>query len=98
MFIPKPNTYLIIDLPGEKLRAFIRKVLTPNKIVLQLLNVPLAKSHTYKMNDFVACKRVQGMFGEIWEAIESRPTLEDFVEKMDVKRTNIRTSGKKRKK
>lgn len=98
MFMPKTDTYLIIELPGEKLRAFVRKILTPNKIVLQLLNVPLGKSHNYKKDDYVACKRVQGMFGESWEAIEAKPTLDDFMENINVKRLNSGTLRKKRKK
>lgn len=96
MFTPKIGTYLLIDLPGEKLRAFVKKILNPNKVILQLTSVPLAKSHTYKMNDFVACARKKGIFGESWEAIESRPTLEDFVERMNVKRINSGTARKKR--
>lgn len=98
MFIPKIETYLTIDLPGEKLRAFVKKILTPNKIILQLLSVPLAKSHNYKQGDFVACARKKGIFGECWEAIESKSTLEAFVEQINVKRVNSRITGKKRKK
>lgn len=96
MFKPEINTYLTISLPGEKLRAYVRKILTPDRIVLELLNVPLAKSHNYKEGDFVACMRKRGIFGESWEAIESRPSLESFVEKIDVKRNNTGTNRKKR--
>lgn len=95
MFQPTIDTYLIIELPGEKLRALVRRVLNKNKIVLQLTNVPLAKSHTYKKDDFVACKRVQGMFGESWEAIESKPTLEDFVEQVNDKGNSAGVARKK---
>lgn len=93
MYKPTIDTYLTIDLPGEKLRAVVRKILTPNKVVIELTGCPLAKSHQYKKDDFVACKRTQGIFGETWEAIESKPNLEDFVEKIDAKhtrRTNVK--------
>lgn len=95
MFKPLLDTYITVDLPGEKLRALIKKILSETEIVLQLTSTPLAKSHTYKKDDFVACKRVAGMFGEIWEAIESRPSLEDFMEKVNAKRTNSRTGQPK---
>ena len=96
MFEPTLDTYLTIELPGEKLRALIKKILTKHKIVLQLTSVPLAKSHAYKQYDFVACKRVQGMFGETWEVMESKPTLEDFVEQVNDQRNSAGVARKKR--
>lgn len=98
MFIPTIDTYLTIDLPGEKLRALVRKVLNKNKIVLELTSVPLAKSHAYKKGDLIACKRVQGMFGEVWEVIESRPSLKDFVEQINDQGNDSGINRKKRKK
>lgn len=97
-FIPALETFLTIDLPGEKLRALVKKVLDKNKIILQLTSVPLAKSHNYQKDDFVACKRVQGIFGEMWEVIESRPSLKDFVEQVHDKGIDAGATRKKRKK
>lgn len=102
MFTPIIDSYLTIDLPGEKLRALVKKVINNNKIILQLTNQPLAKSHTYRKDDFVACIRKEGMFGEMWEVVESKPSLDDFVEQVNVVRfnakgRNAKVSGNKNK-
>lgn len=98
MFIPTIDTYMTIDLPGEKTRAVVMKILNDNKVVVQLISVPLAKSHMYQKDDYVACVRKNDMLGDTWKAQEARPTLEEFMEKIDVERTNIRANGKSSKK
>ncbi len=68
-YIPQENTYITVDLPGERIRAFVLTA-EENLIAVKLSNVPLAKSHTYKQNDIVLCSRVKDMFSEMWKPIE----------------------------
>lgn len=81
-YIPAENGYLIAQLPGERLRAIIRQVVTPDAVIVELTSIPLAKSHTYKRGDYVACRRNHVMGTEEWKAVEDqRISIEDLVEK-----------------
>lgn len=96
----KINEVLTIELPGERTRALICKILSPGKIILELTSEPLAKSHSYRKGEFVACVRKKSIFGEFWQVVETKPNLEDFVEKLNVTstRSNAGPTGKNSKK
>ncbi len=81
MFIPQEGNYLTINLPGETLRAIVEKLVTPDSIIAKIASQPMAKAaHSYKMGDFVACRRQRTMMGEAWEAAdERRPEVKELV-------------------
>jgi hypothetical protein len=69
-YIPKVGTFLTISLPGEVLRAEVQKVVTSDAIVVTIATEPLAKSHSYKFGQVIACRRHVGIFGEDWIVAE----------------------------
>lgn len=69
---PQEDTYLIADLPGERVRAMIRRVVTADAVIVELTSIPLAKSHTYTRGDYVALRRKDTSLGEIWEAVREQ--------------------------
>lgn len=75
---PQEDTYLIADLPGERVRAMIRRVVTPDAVIVELTSIPLAKSHSYQRGDYVALRRKATGLGEIWEAVrEQKISIEE---------------------
>lgn len=71
MFIPQAGSFLVISLPGETMRAKVDRVVSRNTVIVTL-SQPMAKSHTYRLGDIVACRRTPAPeFGsETWNAIE----------------------------
>lgn len=72
MFIPQVLSMLTIELPGEALRAMVERVVSSDSIVARIVSQPMAKSHSYKKDDIVACRRQKAMMGEVWAAIDER--------------------------
>lgn len=70
-FLPKVDQPLIIDLPGEKLPATVKRVVNKDTAIVELTNQPLAKSHTYKFRELVPVRRTPGMLGETWQAVSA---------------------------
>lgn len=68
-FLPKVNEALVVDLPGEKIPATVRRVVSKDMAIVELTNQPLAKSHTYKLRELVPVRRTEGMLGETWQAV-----------------------------
>ncbi len=68
-FLPRGGEQLVVDLPGEKIPATVRKVVSKDTAIVELTNQPLAKSHTYKLRELVPVRRTAGMLGETWQAI-----------------------------
>lgn len=58
---------MTVSLPGELLRALILKVVNEDSVIAEICTEPLAKSHNYKFNEIIACRRKKTMFGEDWE-------------------------------
>lgn len=80
---PQEDSYLIVQLPNERLRAMIRRVVTDDAVIVELTSVPLARTHAYQRGDYVACRRKLTDLGEIWEAVaEQKISLEQVAEKV----------------
>ena len=74
-FIPQVDADLTVVLPGETLRAKVRRVVNPDTVVVELTSAPMTRSHTYRKGDIVACQRDRGLGGEIWVAVEQRRAM-----------------------
>src|SRR5580765_7051066 len=74
MFQPTIDTVLTISLPGESLRAPVTKVIDANTVFVVLDAAPLnpAKSHSYRKDDMIACRRKRTVLGEEWVAFDDR--------------------------
>lgn len=89
---PQEDTYLIADLPGERVRAMIRRVVTQDAVIVELTSIPLAKSHTYQRGDYVALRRKDTGLGEAWEAVrEQKISIEEVA-------AEVKPKAKKKKK
>lgn len=75
MWIPAVDSFITIDLPGERLRAQVQKIVDEDTVIVEVTSQPMAKSHSYKFKDIIACRRQTGEFNEIWRVVEERKTL-----------------------
>jgi hypothetical protein len=76
-FIPEVGTaeypnYLVVDLPGERVRARIAQVADEDTVVVELIVATMGKNHRYHKGDFVPVRRKQGVLEEMWEAVDER--------------------------
>ena len=82
-YYPQEDQYLVVQLPNERLRAIIRRVVTDDAVIVEITSVPLSRTHTYKKGDYVACKRSVTDFGDVWAAVpEQAISLERLAEKI----------------
>jgi hypothetical protein len=56
-YTPKVDEQLVVDLPGERLRATCRQVTGDDEIVVELTTMPMAKSHMHKLGERVHAVR-----------------------------------------
>ena len=81
-FHPSEDVYIIVQLPSERLRAIIRRVVTDDAVIVELTSIPLARTHNYQRGDYVACRRKDTALGEIWEAVaEHKISIEQVAKK-----------------
>lgn len=81
VFVPRVDTYLTIDLPGERTRALVKRVVDTDTVIVELTSQPMSKTHQYRVRDLIPVRR--GHPGEmaapgspeIWVAVEMRATL-----------------------
>lgn len=97
-YIPAEDGYLIASLPGERVRAQIRQVVTKDAVIVELTSIPLAKSHNYKRGDYVACRRTQDDTGNIWKAVEEQKISIEQLAKQETKAVKPRKKSRKKKK
>lgn len=81
-YMPEEDKYLIVQLPNERLRAIIRRVVTNDAVIVEITSVPLTRTHDYQKGDYVACRRKKNDFGEVWESVaEQKISIEQIAEK-----------------
>src|SRR5258708_1681723 len=81
IFIPAVDSQLTIDLPGERTRATVKRVVDQDRVIVELTTMPMSKSHQYRFKDTVAVRRTvpadmraPGSV-ETWAVVEERRTL-----------------------
>lgn len=99
---PVEDSYIIVQLPNERLRAIIRRVVNDDAIIVEVVSIPLARTHNYQRGDYVACRRIDTSLGEIWEAVaEQRISVEKLAEKISdpkkAKKKIVKKIAKKKK-
>lgn len=81
LFIPAVDSQLTIDLPGERTRATVRRIVDPNTVLVELTTMPMGKSHQYRFKDMVAVRRNRPVdmwapgSPDSWAVVEERITL-----------------------
>lgn len=92
MYVPLQNTHLTIALPGELLRAIVKKVVTEDAAIVEIVSEPLAKSHHYRCGQIIAVRRLKNIFGEEWTVADKPyPSVEQIEKGIE----NAVASGKK---
>ncbi len=83
------DSLLTIELPGERTRATVRKVVNPATVIVELTSIPMIKDHNYQQGNFVECNLHNGMFGSVWKgAHKMTPVFEEPIK--EVKNVRIR--------
>ena len=72
MFIPAVDSTMTISLPGEVVRATVKKVVDRDTCLLELAGTPLmhGKTHMHKKGEIVAVERTAGLRGDEWRVID----------------------------
>lgn len=76
IFVPRVGDDLTVTLPAEQMRAQVRRVIDRNTVIVQI-GQPFMRTHNFRKDDLVACRRTPGVLGESWQAIEVRPAPPD---------------------
>lgn len=84
MFIPQAGQSLTVMLPSETMRAEVTRVVNRDTVIVKI-GQPMMRTHAWRKDDLVACRRKTGVLGETWEAVEERPALPDEVVKPKAK-------------
>lgn len=66
---PKIGQVLTVTLPQERTRAEVTEVVDPDHIRARLVQTPMAKSHSFRLNQTVDFLRVSGVMGQEWESL-----------------------------
>ncbi len=75
LWVPKQDQTLLIELPGERLLASVARVVNPDMVICELINMPLmSKNHRYEKGEFVPCERTVTPFETVWRAFRPMPT------------------------
>jgi hypothetical protein len=77
IFAPRVNDDLTVTLPSEQMRAKVTRVIDRNTVIVQI-GQPMMRTHNFRKDDLVGCRRTQDVLGESWQAIEVRPALPDL--------------------
>lgn len=99
MWLPKIDADLTVDLPGERLRASVRRIVDEDTVIVELTSGPMAKTHTYRKGDLIAVRRTAAPFNqEMWTVVEERRAfIPPELEKTNAPRTRKQRASKKRK-
>ena|SRR5579875_3206093 len=72
-FVPAPDAPIVIDLPGERVRARVLEVLADNSVVAEIVDVPMRPGTTFRQGDEVPCRLAKAEFGPaVWRAPDER--------------------------
>jgi hypothetical protein len=93
---PREGQMLVVDLPGERLRTEVVRVVNPDVVIVELAWQPMAKTHQYGLGDMVPVRRDHGPLGEeVWRAFRPQPSAEIPVIKPRPKSRGKRGKGLK---
>lgn len=99
MPLPLEGQLLLVELPGERLRATVRKVTSSDYLIVELTDIPLAKSHSYQKGDFVPCEKIELAHETIWRSFRPQPKMPDMPPPVEEQRKKrVRTANRDRRK
>jgi hypothetical protein len=72
-FIPQVGGWLVIELPGETVRAQVVSTPTEDSAVVELMSEPLAKTnHQYRKGNRLNVRRFTDRHGDRWSVVVAR--------------------------
>lgn len=72
-YVPKVGDVITLELPDERTRATIERVVSHDAAIAKLNTFTTSKSHSYRKGDLVACRfEVLGMNVRGWRAMSDR--------------------------
>lgn len=74
---PKIGDTITVELPDERTRAVIEKVISDEAAIAKLLSYTTSKSHSYKKGDLVACRFENLSMGITGWRVMSQRELDD---------------------
>lgn len=75
MQTPAIGSDITVSLPGERLRATVRKIVGRKAVLVELTSMPMTKGHMFRLGDLVPCVAGHNGLEEIWEAMDDRRFL-----------------------
>lgn len=96
LFVPTVGSYLTIDLPGERTRATVRRVVDEDLVLIELTTMPMAKSHQYRFRDILPVRRTIRSdvsapgSPETWAVVEERRVLPEKMEKAHAPKPGVK--------
>lgn len=70
--IPVAGDIVTVDLPGEKLRATVVRMIDDDTLLAEITGTPFMRSHMFRAGDIIACRRSYSVLGETWKAEDDR--------------------------
>lgn len=70
MKLPEIGSQVLVELPGERMMAEVAEVVPPDKIIVELTELPLGKAHRYAKDDFVPCRYEHNGLEYLWKAFQ----------------------------
>jgi hypothetical protein len=104
-FVPEIGTLLAVQFPGEVIRCPVRKVISPDSVLVFVDSVPMAKSHSFEFEKTYGVRRRVRDERDVWEAQKDQDFLNEQARLLEVearprataaKRTPAEISRKKR--
>lgn len=72
-YVPKEGETITLDLPDERTRATIKRVISDTALIAELQHYTTSKSHPYRKGDLVAAKFGPLAMNQVgWRAVSER--------------------------
>lgn len=72
-YVPEVGNIITVELPGERTRATIERVISDEAVIAKLQTFTTSKEHDYRKGDLVPCRFTDvGMGATGWLAISER--------------------------
>lgn len=65
-FVPEVGTKLAVQFPGEVIRCPVRKIISPDSVLVFVDSVPMAKSHSFDFEKMYGARRRYRDGKDIW--------------------------------
>lgn len=75
VFVPRAGDYLVVQLPGERIRCPIERVINTDTVIFRIDSPPMAKTHQFQFEQNYGARRRLLNGRDFWEAQYEREFL-----------------------